>query len=124
MKTNPANDYAITVAWSHDDDCFVARVPAFRGLSADGETPEAAVAEVRIVLEAAIDIHNKTGRGAPEKDQTLCQVKAMLPLINISKLSLLTKINRQTLGSKLKRGTKFTPDEARRIRKAIDKVMA
>jgi predicted RNase H-like HicB family nuclease len=124
MKNDTINDYKVVVGWSDEDRCFIARVPAFRGLAADGGTPEAAVAEARIALAAMIEVMEEHGDKLPSSDMTLDQVRAMLPLINIAKLSQLTKINRQTLAAKLRRGTRFTPDESRRIHRAIDKVMA
>jgi predicted RNase H-like HicB family nuclease len=124
MKKTTINDYKVVVGWSESDACFIARVPAFRGLAADGETPEAAVAEARIALGAMLDVLAEHDEAAPSPDNALEQVRAMLPLINISKLSHLAKINRQTLASKLKRGTRFTPAESKRIRKAIENVLA
>lgn len=123
MKKNTINDYKVVVGWSAEDACFIARVPAFQGLAADGETPEAAVAEARVALGAMLDAMDEHGDEKPSPDATINQVRAMLPLINISKLAQLTKINRQTLVSKLRRGTPFTTDESRRIHKVIDKVM-
>ncbi|MDR1788929.1 MAG: type II toxin-antitoxin system HicB family antitoxin [Opitutaceae bacterium] len=123
MKTNKANNYRLTVAWDEDYGAFIARCPAFPGLSADGETPEAAVAEARVVLERMVGILEDEQQPLPETDQTLEQVRAMLPLINISKLSRLAKINRQTLASKLERGTAFSREEARRIHHALDAVL-
>jgi len=121
---NTVNDYKIVVAWDADDACFVARAPAFRGLAADGETPEAAVAEARVALGAMLEVMEEHGDEAPAADQSLEQVRAMLPLINVSKLAALAGINRATLNSKLKRGTRFTPQESRKIHRVVDKVMA
>ena len=125
MKIKKTIDgYRIVVAWSDDDECFVARVPAFVGVAAHGDSAEAAVAEARIALGAVLAVLEEDGIEAPESDQTLEQVRAMLPLINISKLARLAKINRQTLSSKLERGTVFSREESRRIHRALDAVLA
>jgi predicted RNase H-like HicB family nuclease len=124
MRTNKANDYKLTVAWDAGYGAFIARRPAFPGLSTDGRTPEAAIAGARAVLEDMIDILGREKLPLPEPDQTLEQVRSMLPLINVSKLSALSGINRQTLASKLRRGSRFSPDEARRIHHALDEVLA
>jgi predicted RNase H-like HicB family nuclease len=44
--------YAINVFWSAEDDSWVANVPDLKSCSAFGETPEQAVAEVRVAMEA------------------------------------------------------------------------
>ena len=122
-KKNKINDYKVVVGWNERDECFVAKVPAFPGLAAHGSTPENAVSEVRVALGAAIELLEEDGVEAPEADQTLEQVRAMLPLINISKLSKLSRINRQTLSSKLFRGTRFSTEEAQRIHRALDAIL-
>jgi len=118
------DDYRVVVAWSEKHDCFVARVPAFRGLVAGGDTAEEAVADAREALQAMLQVLDEDGIEAPESDQTLEQVRAMLPLINVSKLARLSRVNRQTLASKLERGTAFSPEESRRIHLALDAVLA
>jgi predicted RNase H-like HicB family nuclease len=44
--------YAINVFWSDEDGAWVANVPDLKTCAAFGETPEQAVAEVRIAMEA------------------------------------------------------------------------
>ena len=118
------DDYRVVVAWNEKHDCFVSRVPAFRGLVAGGDTAEQAVAEAREALQAMLHVLDADGIEAPEPDQTLEQVRALLPLINVSKLARLSQVNRQTLASKLERGTAFSREEARRIHRALDAVLA
>ena len=118
------DDYRIVVAWIGDDECFVARVPAFVGVAAHGDSPEEAVAEARIALRCVLNVMEEDGIEAPESDQTLEQVRAMLPLINLSKLARLSDFNRQTLASKLERGTAFSREESMRIHRALNAVLA
>ena len=44
--------YAIIVFWSDEDGAWVADVPDLKSCSAFGDTPEDAVAEVRLAMEA------------------------------------------------------------------------
>ena len=55
------NDYARHAFWSDDDNCYIAIAQAFKGVSAFGDTEQAALEELLIPLQAAIEIHR--GRG-------------------------------------------------------------
>jgi predicted RNase H-like HicB family nuclease len=46
------NRYAIIVFWSKEDGAWVADVPDLKSCSAFGATPEGAVAEVRVAINA------------------------------------------------------------------------
>lgn len=60
------NTYSFNVFWSDGDEGYVAICPEFPGLSAFGETPDEALAEVRIALEGAIEIYQNEGWSLPE----------------------------------------------------------
>jgi len=60
------NNYSFNVFWSDGDEGYVAICPEFPGLSAFGETPDEALAEVKIALEGAIEIYQKEGWTLPE----------------------------------------------------------
>jgi len=62
------HNYQMTVLWSEEDEAYVALVPAFPGLSALAATPNAALAELQPVLEAALDIYREDGRDLPPRD--------------------------------------------------------
>jgi predicted RNase H-like HicB family nuclease len=47
--------YAITVIWSDEDGGWVADAPDFKSCSAFGATPEEAVAELRIAIQAWLE---------------------------------------------------------------------
>jgi predicted RNase H-like HicB family nuclease len=49
------NRYAIIVFWSDADDSWVADVPDLKSCAAFGATPEEAVAEVRVAIDAWLD---------------------------------------------------------------------
>ena len=58
--------YAIIVFWSDEDGSWVADVPDLRSCSAFGDTPEEAVAEVRVAMHAWIDAARNAGHPIPE----------------------------------------------------------
>ena len=55
--------YELRVAWSEEDEAFVARVTEFPSLSAHGDTKGEALEEMRFVLGAVIE--ELEGEGAP-----------------------------------------------------------
>ncbi|MFZ1104524.1 MAG: type II toxin-antitoxin system HicB family antitoxin [Hyphomicrobiaceae bacterium] len=58
--------YAIIVFWSDEDEAWVADVPDLRSCSAFGDTPEEAVAEVRVAMEAWLAAAREAGHPIPE----------------------------------------------------------
>lgn len=60
--------YSINLAWSKEDECYVATVPEFPGLSAIGETPEKATEEAKIAVDGFLEIYNEDGIKIPEPE--------------------------------------------------------
>jgi predicted RNase H-like HicB family nuclease len=60
------NRYAIIVFWSDEDTAWVADVPDLKSCAAFGETPEEAVAEVRVAMDAWIAAAKDAGLPIPE----------------------------------------------------------
>jgi predicted RNase H-like HicB family nuclease len=58
--------YAINVFWSEDDQFWVADIPDLKSCSAFGATPEEAVAEVRIAMDAWLDAARDAGHKIPD----------------------------------------------------------
>ena len=58
--------YAINVFWSDEDGVWVANVPDLKFCSAFGDTPEQAVAEVRVAMEAWLEVAREKGFPVPE----------------------------------------------------------
>jgi predicted RNase H-like HicB family nuclease len=58
--------YAIIVFWSEEDVAWVADVPDLRSCSALGNTPEEAVAEVRVAMEAWLAAARDAGHPIPK----------------------------------------------------------
>lgn len=59
------NRYAIVVFWSDEDEAWIADVPDLKSCSAFGHSPEAAVAEVRVAMEAWLAAAREAGKPIP-----------------------------------------------------------
>jgi predicted RNase H-like HicB family nuclease len=57
--------YGFRIVWSDEDGAYVASCPEFPGVVAHGDTPEEAVTEARVALEAAIEMYEEEGRELP-----------------------------------------------------------
>jgi predicted RNase H-like HicB family nuclease len=55
------NPYGMTVQWSAEDELYIARAPQFPLLAAHGDTPEEAVRELGVAIEAMIEIMKEEG---------------------------------------------------------------
>jgi predicted RNase H-like HicB family nuclease len=59
------NNYSFNVFWSLEDESYVAICPEFPYLSALAETPEQALAEMKTVLELAVETYQEEGWPLP-----------------------------------------------------------
>jgi predicted RNase H-like HicB family nuclease len=57
--------YSIIVFWPNEDGAWVADVPDLKSCSAFGDTPEEAVAEVRLAMEAWLSAAREAGHSIP-----------------------------------------------------------
>lgn len=64
----PAVRYAVTIEWSEEDACFVARVPALKYCAAHGDTYDEALCEIQIAMTGflAVMAESKTPIPAPD----------------------------------------------------------
>lgn len=53
--------YSINLLWSEEDDCYVAKVSEFPGLSAFGESPEEAIKEAKIAVDGFLKVFKEDG---------------------------------------------------------------
>jgi len=60
------NKYSFEIAWSVEDNAYIACCPEFPGLLAHGDTPEEAVIEASIALEGVIEVHRNKNMPLPE----------------------------------------------------------
>ncbi len=58
--------YAIIVFWSEEDGAWVADVPDLKSCSAFGNTPEEAVAEVRVAMDGWLAAARDAGLPIPQ----------------------------------------------------------
>lgn len=58
--------YHINVFWSDEDGSWIADVPDLKYCSAHGDTPEVALAEARIAIEAVVESLAEDGDPIPE----------------------------------------------------------
>jgi predicted RNase H-like HicB family nuclease len=59
-------EYTYTVAWSPQDDAFVAKVLEFKSLAAHGETRDEALFGLRLLVKDVVDHLKKNGEVVPE----------------------------------------------------------
>ena len=64
MQSEPR--YEVIIYWSAEDEAYVAEVPELPGCAADGLTYEAALANVRVVIDEWIETAQQLGRTIPE----------------------------------------------------------
>lgn len=58
--------YAIEVFWSNEDQVWIANVPDLTFCSGHGDTPQAAVEEVEIAVEAWLEAARQQGHDIPK----------------------------------------------------------
>lgn len=61
--------YSINLAWSDEDEGYIATIPEFPGLSAFGENPEEAVEEAKIAAKGFIEVFKEDACELPEPDK-------------------------------------------------------
>lgn len=61
-------NYSINLAWSDEDNCYVATVSEFPGVSAFGDTPEEAGEEARIAVKGFLKVYEEDGCPIPEPE--------------------------------------------------------
>lgn len=59
-------NYAIVIYWSDEDSVWIAEAPDLEPCAAHGDTPEAAVAELRVAMQAWLDVARENGLPIPE----------------------------------------------------------
>lgn len=64
MQSEPR--YEVIIYWSAEDDAFIAEVPELPGCAEDGPTYEAALANVRVIIDEWIETARQLGRTIPE----------------------------------------------------------
>ena len=60
--------YSINLAWSEEENCYIATVAEFPGLSAFGETAEEATKEAKIAVEGFLKVFEEDGCPIPKPE--------------------------------------------------------
>ena len=66
--------YQINIYWSEEDETYLAEVPELPGCMADGETYQAALENVQIIMQEWIDTARELGREIPTPQAKLVEV--------------------------------------------------
>ena len=111
--------YLVKIHWSEEDEAYIGRVPALRGCVSHGDTLAQAAANIQDAASAWLASAQKHHDPIPEPDLAAEEITRLAPLLNVSKLARLSGVNCHTLATKLRRGTRFTPDESHRILDAL-----
>ena len=59
-------EYAVQIIWSQEDQAYVAAPFELPGCAADGETPEEALANLKVVIAEWIEVAKEEGREIPK----------------------------------------------------------
>jgi predicted RNase H-like HicB family nuclease len=59
-------NYSVEAIWSEEDECYIATIPEFPGLSAFGDTQEKAIKEAKIALKGFIKVYKEDGCDLPK----------------------------------------------------------
>jgi len=111
--------YLVKIHWSEEDDAYVASVPALRGCVAHGATYAEAAAMIEDAAAAWLASAEKHSDPIPVPDLAAESIRNLAPVLNVSKLARMSGMNVYTLASKLRRNSRFTEDESRRILGAL-----
>lgn len=112
-------EYAMEIRFSQDDECYVARAPAFQFVAAHGDTPGEALKELEMALKGVIESMEEDGQELSESELLIAEIRRFEPILNKSKLAQRAGMNKHTLASKLRRKTRFTHEETAKLRDAI-----
>ena len=107
--------YPINVAWSDDDDAFIARVPALAHCIGHGDTHEEAVKCAKKMAKLMLASMADRGVALPAPTVTTERLQQLAPVMSMLALARAASVPQTTLASKLKRKTALTADEGSRI---------
>jgi len=116
------NNYSIKIAWSDDDEAYVALIPEFEGLSAFGDDWVEAAVEAQQALKGFIKIYEEDGKTLPENEKIKTfsgQLRLRLPKSLHQKLAL----EAQDEGTSLNQYIVYLLSEGSTIRKVSKNVL-
>lgn len=113
------NRYLTRIYWSDEDDAYIAEVPALPGCVAHGSTMQQAAKSVNVAMSLWLESAHRHGDPVPNPDLVREEISRFAPILSVSKLARRAGINQNTLASKLRRSSPFTPRETKAILKAL-----
>ena len=114
-KKQPSPSYPVLIAYSVEDEGFVARVPALKYCTAFGETYEEAAREIQIAMRLWLKSAKANKVPLPSPGPTIAELTGVVSLFNVKELARRAGIPVQTLYAKVPRGSALRPEESRAI---------
>lgn len=111
--------YLVKIHWSDEYAAYIATVPALRGCISHGSTYKQAARNIEEAAALWLASARKHHDPIPQPDLAAEEIHRLAPLLNVSKLARLAGLNKHTLASKLRRGSRFTASESSKILQAI-----
>ncbi len=112
-------DYHNELAWSQDNQWWVADIPDIPFCAADGPTPEKALIALNETFEVLQEVYQEDGESSPEPENpnlpTIESLKEASKYLKISRIAEKAGMNPHTLQTKLKRGSLLKEEEAGKI---------
>lgn len=118
--TPPApRHYLVKIWYEEADACFIAEAPALPGCTTYGATFAEAARHIEEAVEAWLSTAEGEGLPIPAPDLAAEELAGVRSIVSVAKLAREAGINPHTLAAKLRRGTAFSPEEARGILGAL-----
>tara|TARA_B100001248_G_scaffold262395_1_gene258127 strand:- start:69968 stop:70363 length:396 start_codon:yes stop_codon:yes gene_type:complete len=124
---NTLHDYEISIQWSEEDECYIARIREIPFCSAHGETLEEAAHNLSEAFNFYCEIASDKGIELPapknKKEISIEQLKKAKSILNVTKLAQESGIAPETLRSLIKRPTskKLKETENKKLQKTMKK---
>lgn len=119
--TKPSKEalrYPVRIAWSDDDDAYVATAPDFPGAICAMDTESEALSEIRLILTGHLESMLEHGQAVPEPSAAETYAKAR-GMLSVSKIAAIMGVKRPTLASRIRRGRPPSREETLRLKKAL-----
>lgn len=117
MKTK----YKINLEWSERDGAWLASVPELPGCMADGETPEAALAEIEKVIADWIEEAQRIGNPVPAPLPSIESISTASPYLNTAALARAIGVEPRTMRARIANRTPLKAHEAEKLREELTK---
>lgn len=113
--------YSKTLEWSEEDSAWIASAPELPGCKADGETPEAALAELEIVISEWLEEAHRIGNTIPAPLPSIESIALASPYLNTSAIARDLGIAPRTFCARINNRTPLRRQEAERLRENFNK---